>query len=149
MTITGKFIKAFFATIITLILVTLLDILVIFYLWLPSPTTSFGSPLPWFWWIPFGFIQFFLPLSVSWLMHSRLPLLNYLFFTFGIEDTLFYLIATKSIPEIYHGIYYLGVFFAPPKHVVLLGNLVAIGIAVTLLYGLRRNIRARIMDKFF
>jgi hypothetical protein len=136
----SKFVKAMFATILLLLLLTFLDILVIVYLWLPSPTTSFGSKLPWFWWIPFGFIQFFLPLAVSWLLNSKLPLLNYLFFTFGIEDTLFYLIAHKTIPEVYQGIYYLGVFFAPPKHIVLIGNLVAVGLAVTLLYGFRRDV---------
>ena len=87
-----------------------------------------------------GFIEFFLPLAVSWLLNNRLPLLNYLFFTFGIEDTLFYLIAYKRIPEIYRGIYYLGVFFAPPKHVVLAGNLLAVGSAVTLAYGFRRHL---------
>jgi hypothetical protein len=133
------FVKAMFATILTLLFVTLLDIFVIVYLWLPSPTTSFGSKLPWFWWIPFGFIQFFLPLAVSWLLNSRLALLNYLFFIFGIEDTLFYLIAHRTIPEVYHGIYYLGVFFAPPKHIVLVGNLVAVGLASMLVYGFKRN----------
>ena len=136
----SKFVKAISATILTLFFVTLLDILVIVYLWLPSPTTSFGSKLPWFWWIPLNFIVFFLPLAVSWLLNSKLPLLNYLFFIFGVEDTLFYLIAYKTIPEVYHGIYYLGVFFAPSKHIVLVGNLVAVGLAVTLVYGFRRHL---------
>ena len=136
----SKFVKAVSATILILLFVTLLDIYVIVYLWLPSPTISFGSGLPWFWWIPLGFIEFFLPLAVSWLLNNRLPLLNYLLFTFGVEDTLFCLIAYKGIPEIYHGIYYLGVFFAPPKHVVLAGNLLAVGLAVTLAYGFRRHL---------
>ena len=136
----GKLVKTMFVTIMTLLSVTLPDVYVIVYLWLPSPTTSFGSRLPWFWWIPLGFIEFFLPLAVSWLLNSRLPLLNYLFFTFGVEDTLFYLIAYKKIPETYHGIYYLGVFFAPPKHVVLAGNLLAVGLALTLVYGFRRHL---------
>lgn len=134
-----RFVEGMFATLLILFSITLLDILVIVYLWLPSPTTSFGSPLPWFWWIPMNFIVFFLPLAVSWLLHSKLPLLNYLFFIFGVEDTLFYLLAYRHIPEIYQGIYYLGVFYAPPKHIVLVGNLIAVGLAVTLLYGLRKH----------
>ena len=136
----SRFVKAGFATLLTLLCVTLLDIFVIKYLWLPSPTTSFGSQLPWFWWIPLGFIEFFLPLTVSWLLDSKLPLFNYLFFTLGVEDTLFYSIAYKTIPEIYHGIYYLGVFFAPSKHIVLAGNLISVGLAVTLAYGFRRHL---------
>ncbi len=135
-----NFVEAMFATILILLFVTLLDIYVIVYLWSPSRTISFGSELPWFWWIPLGFIEFFLPLAVSWFFNNRLPLLNYLFFVFGVEDTLFCLLAYKSVPEIYHGIYYLGVFFAPPKHIVLSGNLLAVGLAVTLVYGFRRHL---------
>lgn len=136
----SKFVKPVLATVLILLFVTLLDIYVIVYLWLPSPTTSFGSGLPWFWWIPLGFIEFLLPLTVSWLLNNRLPLLNYLLFTFGVEDTLFHVLVWKRIPEIYHGIYYLGVFFAPPKHIVLAGNLFAVGLAVTLAYGFRRHL---------
>jgi len=137
MDIKSKFVKSMFATIAILFCVTFLDVFVIKCLWLPHPATSFGSELPWFWWIPLNFIVLFLPLAASWLLNSKLPLLNYLFFLFGIEDTLFYIIAEQRIPETYLGIYYLGVFFAPPKHVVLAGNLIAVGIAVTLVYGFK------------
>lgn len=44
------------------------------------------------------------------------------------------------IPDVYYGIYYLGVFFEPPKHVVLTGNLIAVGLAVTLVYGFKRQL---------
>lgn len=136
----GNLAKAMFATVLILLCVTLLGIFVIVHLWLPLKTTSFGSELPWFWWIPLDFIEFFLPLATSWLVNSKLPLLNYLFFTLGIEDTLFYVIAYKQIPEVYIGIYYLIVFFAPPKHIVLAGNLVAVGLALTLAYGFKRHL---------
>ena len=135
-----RLVKGVLASILILLCVTLLDIYVIVYLWLPLKTTSFGSSLPWFWWIPLGFIEFFLPLAVSWLLNNKLPLFNYLFFTLGIEDTLFYLIAYQRIPEVYHGIYYLVVFFAPAKHIVLAGNLAAVGLAVTLAYGYKQHL---------
>jgi len=140
MEINGKFVKGLFAMILQLFLITLLDIYVIVYLWLPIRCTSFGSPLPWFWWIPMNIIVFFLSIVMWWLVDSKLPLLNYLFHIFGIEDTLFYLISQRGIPDVYHGIYYLGIFYAPSKHIVLLGNLVAVGVALTLLYGLKETI---------
>lgn len=103
---------------------TLLDVLVIKYLWLP---VRINDSLPWFWWAPFWIMQFVFPLALSMLTDSKLPILiSYPLFIFGLEDTLFHLIAWNTIPEVYDGIYYLGMFFAPRREIVLIGNTFAL-----------------------
>jgi len=110
------------STVFLFVSLTLLDIWVIKYLWLPI---RIGEALAWFWWIPFWVMQFVFPLALSMLIESKLPILiSYTLFVFGVEDTLFHLIAWNNIPEVYEGIYYLGIF-APRRETVLMGNILA------------------------
>jgi hypothetical protein len=125
-----NYFEAIFALIVLLVMLTLLDICVIKYFWLPNRTTSFGSHLPWFWWLPFWTMQLIFPLSVSFLLENKIPLISYILFLTGLEDTLFYIIAWQKIPEIYKGIYYLGVFYSPTREVVLVGNLIGITMSI-------------------
>jgi hypothetical protein len=122
--------EAIFALIVLLVMLTLLDVCVIKYLWLPNRTPSFGSHLPWFWWFPFWVMQLVFPLSVSLLLENKIPLISYILFLTGLEDTLFHLIAWQRIPEIYKGIYYLGMFYSPTREVVVVGNMIGISISI-------------------
>lgn len=115
---------------------TLLDIWVIKHLWLPIRV---GVTLAWFWWIPFWTMQIVFPLALSMLIESKLPMLiSYTLFIFGVEDTLFHLIAWNTIPEVYEGVYYLGIFFAPRREIVLFGNFVALAFLFAFAIGKKR-----------
>jgi len=131
---------AIFAPIAMLMALTFLDVYVIKYLWLPNRTTSFGSELPWFWWLPFWIMQLIFPLSASLLLKSRIPLISYILFVTGIEDTLFYLIAWQKVPQTYKGIYFLGVFYSPAREIVLTANSIGIlASTVCAFYALKRR----------
>lgn len=134
-----SFHKSVFALIVLMITLTLLDVYVIKYFWLPNRTTSFGSQLPWFWWLPFWVMQLTLPLGVSLLLNNRVPLVSYILFATGVEDTLFHIIAWQSVPDIYQGIYLLGVLYSPPRETVLTTNSVGIVASVLCTYALRRG----------
>ena len=112
---------------------TLLDILVIKHLWLPIRVDGVSDVLAWFWWFPFWTMQFVFPLALSMLIENKLPMLiSYTLFVFGVEDTLFYLIAEQTIPEVYLNIYYLGIFFSPRREIVLFGNFIAFAFLFTI-----------------
>jgi len=130
---------AIFAPIVMLIALTLLDVYVIKYLWLPNRTTSFGSRFPWFWWLPFWIMQLILPLSASLLLRSKIPLISYILFVTGIEDTLFNLIAWQEVPQTYKGIYFLGVFYSPAREIVLTANLIGTLASIFCAYVLKRR----------
>lgn len=105
---------------------TLLDVWVIKHLWLPIKVDGVSDVLAWFWWIPFWIMQLVFPLALSMLLENKLPMLiSYTLSILGVEDTLFHIIAWGHIPEVYENIYYLGIFFAPRREIVLMGNILA------------------------
>jgi len=133
-----SFCKAVFAIIVLLVILTVLDVYVIKYLWLLNRTTSFGSDLPWFWWVPFWIMQLTFPLSASLLLSNKIPLTSYILFATGIEDTLFHIIAWQRVPETYYGIYFLGVFYSPAREIVLIANSIGIFTSIVCMYALTR-----------
>lgn len=136
-----SFYVAVFVLIIVLVMLTLLDVFVIKYFWLRNRTTSFGSDLPWFWWLPFWMMQLIFPLSASLLLSSKIPLVSYILFVTGIEDTLFHVIAWQSVPEIYYGIYLLGVLYSPAREIVLMANSIGVFTSIVCVYALTRRCR--------
>jgi len=50
---------------------------------------------------------------------NKIPLICYLFFVFGGEDTLYYLFTVGHMPEKYYGIYFLGFIPSPARDVVM------------------------------
>jgi hypothetical protein len=55
----------------------------------------------------------------------------YILRVFGVEGTLFYLIAYQTIPRVYLNIYHLGIFFSPRMEIVLFGNFIAFAFLFT------------------
>jgi hypothetical protein len=78
------------------------------------------------------------------MLENKVPLICYLFFTLGGEDTLYYLFAIGRVPEVYHGIYFLGFIFAPRKEIVLAMLGLSIFLSVLICYLDFQRIRGRL-----
>jgi len=99
-----------------MVALTLLDVWVVYFLHLKS---GLLVNLPLSWWFPFWIMEFTFPLSLILMFENKIPLTCYLFFVMGGEDTLFHLFSAGHIPEIYRGIYFLGLVFSPAREFVL------------------------------
>jgi len=110
-----NYIASIVSSIVLMIALTLLDVLVVFFLLLQK---GLLFALPFFWWFPFWVMEFTFPLCLILMFENKVPLICYLFFVLGGEDTLFYLLAVGRIPEIYHGIYFLGLVSSPTRELV-------------------------------
>jgi len=103
------------SSIVMMIALTLLDVLVVYFLLYKN---GLLRSLPFFWWFPFWVMEFSFPLCLILMFENKVPLTCYLFFVLGGEDTLYYLFAVGHVPEIYRGIYFLGFIFAPTRELV-------------------------------
>ena len=110
------YIASIVSSVALMVALTLLDVLVVYFL-LWRNGLMFGSLF--FWWFPFWAMEFCFPLSLIMLFGNKVPFICYLFFVFGGEDTLYYLVSVGRLPEVYHGIYFLGFMYAPSREVVL------------------------------
>jgi uncharacterized membrane protein len=99
-----------------MIAVTLLDVWVVYFILIKS---GLLTDLPFFWWFPLWVMEFTFPLCIILTFENRLPVICYLFFVFGGEDTLYYLLTVGHMPERYIGIYFLGFIPSPAREVVM------------------------------
>jgi len=111
-----SYIESLLGSVGLMIVLTLLDVWVVYFILLKN---GLLTNLPFFWWFPFWVMEFTLPFSLMLMFENKIPLTCYFFFALGGEDTLFYLLATGRIPEIYHGIYFLGFIPSPTRELVL------------------------------
>jgi len=99
-----------------MIVVTLLDVWVVYFILFRS---GLLTDLPLFWWFPLWVMEFTFPLCIILTFENKIPLICYVFFVFGGEDTLYYLFTAGQIPEKYCGIYFLGFIPSPAREVVI------------------------------
>jgi len=109
------YVASIVSSLVMMIALTLLDVWVVYFLLLKN---GLLLTLPLFWWFPFWVMEFTFPLCLILMFENKVPLTCYLFFVLGGEDTLYYLLAVGRIPEIYHGIYFLGFIFSPTRELV-------------------------------
>jgi hypothetical protein len=72
---------------------------------------------------------------------NKVPLICYLFFVLGGEDTLYYLFAIGRVPEVYRGIYFLGFLYAPSREVVLAALVLGVVLSFLVCYVDLRRVR--------
>jgi hypothetical protein len=134
-------------SVVLMVSLTLLDVLVVhFLLWRNG--LLFG--LPFHWWFPFWVMEFCFPLCLIMMLENKVPLICYLFFTLGGEDTLYYLFAVGRVPEVYQGIYFLGFIFAPRREIVLAMLGLSIFLSVLICYLDFQRIRGKLkLNRFF
>jgi len=125
------YIVSLMCSLVLMVALTLLDVLVVHFLLIKK---GLLVALPFFWWFPFGVMQLTFPLCLLLIFENRVPLTCYLFFVLGGEDTLYYLLAAGHVPEIYHGIYFLGFIFSPPRELVAKTLFLSVFLAVFLCY---------------
>ena len=109
---------------------TVLDILVV--------ETFFRSEGLWdliiFWHVPYWIAIFLFPLIFAYETKSYIPLAGWLFFLFGLEDTLFYALQ-GSLPVRYWGVMVMGVW-EPSLWFVLQVNVVGLFLMVLVVAGM-------------
>jgi hypothetical protein len=109
------YIASVVSSLVLMVALTLLDVWVVYFLLIKK---GLLITLPLYWWFPFWVMEFTFPLCLILMFENKIPLTCYLFFVLGGEDTLFYLLVTGHIPEVYHGIYFLGLIFSPTIELV-------------------------------
>src|SRR3972149_1827057 len=92
----GAYVASLVSSITLMIALTLLDVWVVYFILLRSDLLT---SLPLFWWFPLWVMEFTFPLCIILTFENKIPLICYLFFVFGGEDTLYYLLTVGHMPE--------------------------------------------------
>jgi len=129
-----------------MIALTLLDVWVVYFLLLRN---GLLITLPFFWWFPFGVMEFTFPLCLILMFENKIPLTCYLFFILGGEDTLYYLFTLGYMPEVYHGIYFLGLIFSPTRELVSQTLILSVFLSFLICYFDYRKIRRSLIKSQF
>jgi len=131
----NKAFEAYIASIVSsfvlMISLTLLDVWVVHFLLIKN---GLLITLPLYWWFPFWVMEFTFPLCLILIFENKIPLTCYVFFVLGGEDTLYYLLTMGHIPEIYHGIYFLGLIFSPTSDLVLKTLILSVFLSMLIFY---------------
>jgi hypothetical protein len=125
------------------LLLTILDILVVETFYRPVCHTSEDWQIIWKWHVIYRFLIVMLPLLVAIKLRNITPLGTWLFFSFGLEDTLFYALQ-GYLPAQYPGISILGVW-EPSLNLVLQINLLGL---VTILFFTLSNLNHYLGARF-
>lgn len=113
--------------VILCLFLTLLDILLVEVYYRPLNEWS----KIWIWWAILGTIVVIAPVVLTYSIRNLIPLAMWLFFVFGLEDTVFYGLQ-GYLPNTYFGVYIFG-FWEPTLRLVLQVNalgLIAVSVFV-------------------
>jgi len=125
------FIASVVSSLVLMVALTLLDVWVVYFLLFKN---GLLITLPFYWWFPFWVMEFTFPLCLILMFENKIPLTCYLFFVLGGEDTLYYLVAVGHVPEVYHGIYFLGLIFSPTSELVLKTLVLSVFLSMLIFY---------------
>jgi len=125
------YIASVVSSLVLMIALTLLDVWVVYFL---LTKNGLLITLPLYWWVPFWVMEFSFPLCLILMFENKIPLTCYLFFVLGGEDTLYYLLVAGRIPEVYRGIYFLGLIFSPASELVLKTLILSVFLSMLIFY---------------
>ena len=140
----GAYVASLVSSITLMIALTLLDVWVVYFILLRSDLLT---SLPLFWWFPLWVMEFTFPLCIILTFENKIPLICYLFFVFGGEDTLYYLFTVGHMPEKYNGIYFLGFIPSPTREIVIKSLALSLFLSIVICYVEYEKVKRRDLNQ--